>query len=313
MNHHACHAAAVCALLTGSFAIAGTVLTGFTAARGGALSLKEGSAAASLRASIAASFPGATLHASTTMMPADLAGCDVVVLASPSGGVSAITPLSGAEQSALLNFVLAGHGAVIFSDNDTFAGGASQPANLSLLAPFGVTCTGTGAGWLRTATVASPAGSAVTNGPFGFVTRYDVGWSGWFSTLGSGAVAARLADNNQPALAVIPRGALGPGSGAVVLFSDATMIFDGYYSSVNAPVVMNAIALALGPSCTGDLNGDGLVDDADFSIFAGAYNLLDCADALMPAGCPADLNSDALVNDDDFVLFVAGYNDLVCP
>ncbi|MGH7243288.1 MAG: hypothetical protein ACREJD_07715 [Phycisphaerales bacterium] len=65
--------------------------------------------------------------------------------------------------------------------------------------------------------------------------------------------------------------------------------------------------------CQGDLNDDGLVDDADFVIFVAAYNILDCADAAMPEHCPSDLNRDGQVDDADFVLFVKAYNDLVCP
>ncbi|MBL8875122.1 MAG: hypothetical protein JNM86_04930 [Phycisphaerae bacterium] len=66
-------------------------------------------------------------------------------------------------------------------------------------------------------------------------------------------------------------------------------------------------------TCPGDLNDDGFVDDADFVIFAGAYNILDCSDPSMPAGCPADLNDDTFVDDADFVIFAAAYNELVCP
>ncbi len=66
-------------------------------------------------------------------------------------------------------------------------------------------------------------------------------------------------------------------------------------------------------ACPADLNGDNQVDDADFVLFAGAYNILDCADPAMPAGCPADLNGDGVVDDADFVAFVAAYNELVCP
>jgi hypothetical protein len=66
-------------------------------------------------------------------------------------------------------------------------------------------------------------------------------------------------------------------------------------------------------SCPGDLNNDALVDDADFTIFVVAYNLLDCADPAMTAGCPADLNSDGFVDDADFIVFVVAYNELVCP
>jgi len=62
-----------------------------------------------------------------------------------------------------------------------------------------------------------------------------------------------------------------------------------------------------------DFSGDALVEDTDFALFAGAYNLLDCADPAMPLGCPADLNFDGAVDDSDFVLFVLSYNELVCP
>ncbi len=65
--------------------------------------------------------------------------------------------------------------------------------------------------------------------------------------------------------------------------------------------------------CPGDLNGDSFVDDADFVVFAAAYNLLDCADPSMPPACPADLTGDAFVDDADFVLFAAAYDALACP
>jgi len=66
-------------------------------------------------------------------------------------------------------------------------------------------------------------------------------------------------------------------------------------------------------TCAGDLNHDGQVDDSDFVLFAGAYNILDCADPTMLAGCPADLNADGFVDDSDFVSFAAAYNALLCP
>jgi pimeloyl-ACP methyl ester carboxylesterase len=67
------------------------------------------------------------------------------------------------------------------------------------------------------------------------------------------------------------------------------------------------------PPCPADFNADAFVDDADFVIFAAAYNLLDCADPAMPAGCPADLNRDSVVDDADFVIFATAYETLVCP
>jgi len=67
------------------------------------------------------------------------------------------------------------------------------------------------------------------------------------------------------------------------------------------------------PCCPSDLNGDNMTDDADFSVFVIAYNILDCADAAMPASCPADINGDEFVDDGDFVFFVQAYNELLCP
>lgn len=65
--------------------------------------------------------------------------------------------------------------------------------------------------------------------------------------------------------------------------------------------------------CPADLNSDGLVDDADFSIFVVQYDVLDCADVGMPSGCSADLNSDLLVDDLDFSIFVVAYDAVLCP
>jgi len=67
------------------------------------------------------------------------------------------------------------------------------------------------------------------------------------------------------------------------------------------------------PSCPGDINSDGFVDDADFVLFAAAYDVFDCTDPAMPAGCPSDLNHDVNVDDADFVVFANAYNALICP
>lgn len=65
--------------------------------------------------------------------------------------------------------------------------------------------------------------------------------------------------------------------------------------------------------CPGDLNADAIVDDADFTAFATAYNVLDCSDATMPPRCPSDLNRDGAVNDDDFSIFAVAYDAALCP
>lgn len=65
--------------------------------------------------------------------------------------------------------------------------------------------------------------------------------------------------------------------------------------------------------CPADLNGDGFVDDDDFSVFVAAYDLLSCTVPEMPVGCPADLNGDQGVDDADFAVFVTGYDAVLCP
>lgn len=72
------------------------------------------------------------------------------------------------------------------------------------------------------------------------------------------------------------------------------------------------VAVSCSP-CPADLNKDALVDDADFSIFVVAYDILDCADPAMPAGCKSDLNKDGVVDDLDFQVFVVAYDALICP
>lgn len=81
----------------------------------------------------------------------------------------------------------------------------------------------------------------------------------------------------------------------------------GYGLSETTP----ASAFTFGVPCPGDFNGDALVDDADFVLFASAYDTLLCPSA--PTPCPADLNSNAVVDDADFVIFANSYNALLCP
>lgn len=76
----------------------------------------------------------------------------------------------------------------------------------------------------------------------------------------------------------------------------------------------NSVVLVTGfnKNCRANINGDCYTDDADFSLFAPMYNILDCADPGMPEGCAADLNDDGFVDDADFVIFVAAYDRLIC-
>lgn len=116
-------------------------------------------------------------------------------------------------------------------------------------------------------------------------------------------------------------GLTGTGTGATQVFvppAGATRLFLGFYDSANTlPGWYDdnsgsiSISVAI-ETCPGDLNSDGFVDDADFQIFAAAYNILDCADTAMASGCPADLNRDGFVDDADFTVFAAAYNVVFC-
>jgi hypothetical protein len=88
------------------------------------------------------------------------------------------------------------------------------------------------------------------------------------------------------------------------------------WSFVTTPVTPYAIGTKTAcftPRCIGDLNGDGFVDDADFVLFADAYNALICPTDPRFECCPADFNGDGFVDDADFVLFSNAYNALLCP
>ncbi|MBX3379548.1 MAG: proprotein convertase P-domain-containing protein [Phycisphaeraceae bacterium] len=59
------------------------------------------------------------------------------------------------------------------------------------------------------------------------------------------------------------------------------------------------------PYCPGDFDHNNVVDDADFALFALAYNLFESE-----AG---DLNGDTRTDDADFVQFAQAYDALICP
>jgi hypothetical protein len=116
------------------------------------------------------------------------------------------------------------------------------------------------------------------------------------------------------------QGALGgnPGGDLYVLqglYAGSTAGFIAQYGNPPQAGVTHVAARvwSQSPPCPADLNADTFVDDADFVLFASAYNVLLCSDPAMPANCPADLNNDDVVDDADFVLFAAAYNELLCP
>lgn len=213
------------------------VVGGFDAPRGGFESLAPGEDSA-LASDIQTAYPGTTFQFSNTLTPAFLGGVNVVILGVATTDLSAITPLSSAEQSALSGFVLHGGTALIFTDNSGFSFDAPE-ANASLVAPFGVTVTGNLAGNL-TASIIKPTGPLTS--PFGPVSAFQTSFPGYYSNIGSGEDLANISNNPaEPAVDYFAPAVLGPTSGAVVLFSDSNaMVAGDALTSTNLDLMLNA-------------------------------------------------------------------------
>lgn len=81
-----------------------------------------------------------------------------------------------------------------------------------------------------------------------------------------------------------------------------------YVGLITTPTI-GSFGTYVAPACPADFNGDKLVDDIDFVLFAQAYDL----GTAPPAGRDFDLTNDGLVDDADFVLFATAYDQFTCP
>lgn len=87
--------------------------------------------------------------------------------------------------------------------------------------------------------------------------------------------------------------------------ADGTVLVGSGYKDGRRRAIRVSDFVALADRCPSDLNRDLLVDDADFVLFADAYNEL-----LAASG---DFNLDGQTDDADFVLFADAYDGLLCP
>lgn len=101
-------------------AAAGLIVGGFDTGRVGDASITQGPLTEELRAAISSAFPGATFASAGTLTSAFLSTVNFLIVGAPT--VTSPTSLSSAEQTNLLNYVTAGGGAFIFSENDSYAG-----------------------------------------------------------------------------------------------------------------------------------------------------------------------------------------------
>jgi hypothetical protein len=223
---------------------------GFDTSRAGGSSFPAGAFFSQARSALAANFPGTSLIGFPVLTPAALANVDCVVLSSGTDALTAIVPLSLAEQNALRAFILDGGSAILLADNDTFSPLADL-ANESLLDPVGLDASGTLSG-NQTAAVGNPAGHPATGGPFGNVATISQLFPGSLS--GLAGVATPLANNSLgTALAAIEACALGAGAGRVLAFSDTNCFGDpiapGLFPN-NTTLFLNSIAFCLGNLAT---------------------------------------------------------------
>ncbi len=130
------------------------VIGGFDANRSGQASFPDGAAFSQARTAILGYYPAASFAGFAELTASNLAGVQVLVVGSPAGSSSATSPLSAAEQTALLQYVQNGGAAMVFTDHESFAP-ESAAANASLLAPFGLS----GGGTLISEVVATPSRS----------------------------------------------------------------------------------------------------------------------------------------------------------
>ena len=210
------------------------VIGSFDASRGGQVAFGSSAQTSTVRTAIQTNIPTATFSETGTLTSTFLNSIDILMISSATGGSSAITPLSAAEQSALATWVNNGGKALLFADNDTFDGANSDLANESLLDPFGLDVTGTEAGSQPVTTVnrANP----IADGPFGTVNNVNFAWTGWFDNTNGTNVAATVNSNSNPVLTYQQYG-----SGAAVFFADSSFIFNGFTSPEGNTIVLNSL------------------------------------------------------------------------
>ncbi len=259
----------------------------FNGTRGGDFSLSDGSSAAAMKSLIQTTFPTATITDTTTLTAGFLANVDVVWLNSVFNNTTATSPLSGAEQTALLDFVNGGGRAIIFGENDAFD-------DSTLLAPFSAATTGNLV-FLQTGTITNQS-DVITNGPFGLVSTLQGNYSGTFTTLGA-ATPLGAWGNGGTSVAALQPGALSAGSGRVLLLSDVNYYADQLGAADNSKLLLNALSAMRTPpphltfsGTTGEthtitvtINGD-LTNESDETLHVLLSNLVGNAEVTIADG-----------------------------
>jgi hypothetical protein len=216
------------------------VIVGFDSTRGGTYNLQ---AQGGMQTAISAALPSATYSFTSALSSASLAGASGIVLMSAHDNIFAVSALSGAEQTALYNFVAGGGFAIIGTDSDYLPGGFPA-TNDSFLAPFGLDATGSNS---MPITITNPSGNVITNGPFGLVTRLDgIASSTFVSVPGTFNVLGTTPEGNVGA-GYFARNALAVGSGAVLFVTDTNVFNSGWATQANYNFLSNFVGFAAVP------------------------------------------------------------------
>lgn len=271
-------------VFTGAFSVGG--FDAADPARGGVWAFHGGSSLTEARNSLVSNYSGVSFTGIGDLNATVLGGLDIVVLSSGRTNTSDIEKLTAAEQEALLGFVAGGGCAILLPDNDSFGGSSTPAANASLIDPFGMLIDGTFWTWI-TATVIDPTASPITDGPFGQVTSFTQLVAGALTDVGPYGTALATNDGGF-ALAVIEPGAVGPGAGPVIVFSDVNTFGPSSGSNggfgLSETLWLNTINFCLTPatpderiesikSDVGDLAGAGTLNQGESGSLTGKLSV----------------------------------------
>lgn len=209
--------------------------------RGGGYALVGGATGSGIAGWVTSAIPEATFVGTQTLDPTFLSTVDILIIDAATD-YGAYTTLSPSEQNAVLNFVKSGKGAIIVADTYGYAGGES------FASPFGVSAGGSTSNSTYIVNTTLPIGS----GPYGTAsTPFTVDFVGvpsGFASLGPYAQAIAVSSSGDPTIAAIRENVLAPGSGRVVLFSDAGTVLETFIAGNG--VFLNSIAYVAVPEAS---------------------------------------------------------------
>lgn len=215
------------------------------------------------------------LRTSPRLTPEFLASIDLLILSNVRDTSRPMElDLDADEQDALFTAVENGLDAFLLAEG-YFLHGLFQASAQALFEPLGVTFVAGKEdvgrrdfddGHLTESDPPHPAG----HGPFEPLAPFRTKNSGWFEDLGPYAIGlATLGFSGEVSLAAIDEGAIGPGSGRVVLAADANPwggcdVDSQFFLCHNETLLLNILEWLIQPVfCRGDSNADRNVDITD--------------------------------------------------